>query len=140
MLTCTTFTSGHDGDIIPMLSSLGLFDDDQKLPVDRVLTKRNWKTSQIVPMGGRVTFERMTCSSHPGKHDSQDGVFVRFNVNDGIVALPSCATGPGQSCPLDRFMKHVEERGRLGGDFREICGLPRSAPDRLTFLKQPKRV
>jgi len=134
------FSFGHDGDVIPMLSSLGLFDGDPKLPVDRVLTKRNWKTSQIVPMGGRVTFERMTCTSHPEKHGSQDGVFIRFNVNDGIVALPSCATGPGQSCPLDRFMEHVEERGRLGGDFREICGLPRSTPDRLTFLKQPKRV
>lgn len=128
----------HDGDIVPMLASLGLFDDDRKLPTDHVYTKRNWKTSQIVPMGGRIVLERMTCSASSSYRMSQNGVFVRFNVNDGIVALPGCDSGPGRSCPLDKFMAHVAKRGQIGGDFRKTCGLPPSAPDRPTFLKQPR--
>ncbi|RPB27592.1 phosphoglycerate mutase-like protein [Terfezia boudieri ATCC MYA-4762] len=131
---------GHDGDIIPMLAALGLFDDKKKLPIDEVYTNRRWRTSQIVPMGGRILLERMVCSADPSHDDSQAGVFIRFNVNDGIVALPGCDSGPGESCPLDKLMAHVAERGSMGGDFRKTCGLPEWAPDRLTFLRQPGRV
>lgn len=87
-------------------------------------------------MGGRIVFERMTCSPTKNKNG---GIFVRFNVNDGIVALPGCQSGPGHSCPLDHFMEHVKERGVLGGDFREVCGLGSEVADRPTFLKQPGR-
>lgn len=131
-------SSVHDGDIVPMLASLGLFDDPQKLPADRIYPERQWKTSQIVPMGGRIVLERMTCSASTDHENSQSGVFIRFNVNDGIVALPGCESGPRKSCPLERFMDHVAGRGKLGGDFRKTCDLPEWAPDRLTFLKQPK--
>ncbi|KAF8472654.1 multiple inositol polyphosphate phosphatase [Kalaharituber pfeilii] len=133
------FSFVHDGDIVPMLASLGLFDDKIDLPVDHIYKNRRWKTSQIVPMGGRIVFERMTCEAISKHKKSQDGIFVRFNVNDGIVALPGCDSGPGNSCPLDQFIAHVAERGRLGGDFREVCGLDPGAPDRPTFLKQPGR-
>jgi len=131
------FTSVHDNDIIAMLTALGLFDDEKKLPTDEIYTSRRWKTSQIVPMGGRITLERMVCPSHS---DSQDWIFIRFNVNDGIVALPGCDSGPGESCPLGTFMAHVARQGSKGGDFRKTCGLPEWAPDRPTFLRQPGRV
>lgn len=130
------FSFVHDGDIIPMLASLGLFSDPETLPLDRIYYDRKWKTSQIVPMGGRVIFERMTCSST----QDESKVYIRFNVNDGIVALDGCDSGPGKSCPLDEFLQHVQERGKLGGDFRKVCGLPEWEPDRPTFLRQPGRV
>ncbi|KAI5809992.1 histidine phosphatase superfamily [Peziza echinospora] len=126
----------HDGDIVPMLASLGLFTDKVHLPVDHVLKNRLWKTSQIVPMGGRFVFERMTCSANK---KADRGVFVRININDGIVALPGCESGPGKSCPLDQFMEYIAKQGRIGGDFRETCGLPSDVADRPTFLRQPGR-
>lgn len=122
-----------------MLASLGLFDEEKDLPVDHAFTDRRWKTSQITPMGGRVVYERMTCRKAPQHKNSQDGVFVRLNVNDGIVALPGCDSGPGSSCPLEGFMEHVAARGRLSGSFKDKCGLPEGAPDCLTFLQQPGR-
>lgn len=117
-----------------MLAALGLFEDAEHLPVDRIAKDRKWKTSQITPMGGRIIFERLTCSARDAKKE----IYVRLNVNDGIVALEGCSDGPGSSCPLDGFLEHVKRRGEIGGDFRKICGLAEGAPDRLTFLRQGK--
>lgn len=85
-------------------------------------------------MGGRILFERMTCTT---KDSDEEDVFIRLNVNDGIVALEGCSDGPGSSCPLNDFLGHVKDRGDIGGDFRKICGLAEDAPGRLTFLRQP---
>jgi acid phosphatase len=122
------FSFVHDGDIVPMLAALGLFEDVKDLPVSGVWEERRWKTSQITPMGGRIILERLTC----GKER-----YVRFNVNDGIVPLDGCGDGPGASCELQRFGEYVKSRGESAGDFRSVCGLDESAPDRLTFLRQP---
>jgi acid phosphatase len=122
------FSFVHDGDIVPMLTALGLFEDAKDLPVDRIKEDRQWKTSQVTPMGGRILFERMTCPT---------GLYVRFNVNDGIVPLKGCDDGPGSSCALDAFAEYVKARGQDAGDFRKICGLGKDAPRALTFLRQP---
>lgn len=127
--------SVHDGDIVPMLAALGIFEDDRDLPVDKIMWDRKWKTSQVTPMGGRIIFERLSCASKSGPSGRE--IFIRFNVNDGIVPLPGCSQGPGGSCPLNSFMEHVKKRGEIAGDFRKTCGLPEDAPDRPTFLRQP---
>jgi acid phosphatase len=125
--------SVHDGDIVPMLAALDLYHDKKPLPVTHVATDRNWRTSQVTPMGGRVIFERLSCQQ-PGS--SKKTAFVRVNVNDGIVAIPGCESGPGQSCPLQKFIKRVQSIQDNAGDFRAICGLKSDAPDRISFLHQ----
>ena len=95
-------------------------------------------------MGGRVIFERLSCSStstgdrndHHGETKQHRNIYVRINVNDGIVALPGCDSGPGKSCPLDEFLELVSKRGEEAGDFRQVCGLGPDAADRITFLHQ----
>jgi acid phosphatase len=116
-----------------MISALGLFSDPIDLPVTHIAPDRKWKTSQITPMGGRIIFERLSCSSG----DTQAKKFVRFNVNDGIVPMAGCNNGPGSSCPLSRFAEYVKDRGVEAGDFRTVCGLPEDAAPKLTFLRQP---
>lgn len=116
-----------------MLAALGLFEDTEHLPVTEIAKDRKWKTSQITPMGGRILFERLRCSVE-GSDEKE--VYVRLNVNDGIVALDSCNNGPGSSCPLNDFLEHVKTRGEIGGDFKKTCGLAEDAPDQLTFLRQ----
>jgi acid phosphatase len=122
------FSFVHDGDMVPMLAALGLFEDEKNLPVDEIWEERRWKTSQITPMGGRILLERLKC----GKER-----YVRFNVNDGIVPLQGCSDGPGASCGLAKFEEYVKRRGEQAGDFREVCGLPEDAAKGLTFLRQP---
>ncbi|CCX06869.1 Similar to 3-phytase B; acc. no. P34754 [Pyronema omphalodes CBS 100304] len=118
----------HDGDVVPMITALGIMEEEQKMPSDRFWEQRKWKTSQVTPMGGRVIFERLSCPT---------GKFVRVNVNDGIIPLPGCADGPGSSCELTRFSDYVGKRREKGGDFKKVCGLSDEAPEKIDFLRQP---
>ncbi|KAL8717453.1 MAG: hypothetical protein Q9225_005303 [Loekoesia sp. 1 TL-2023] len=126
------FSFVHDGDIVPMIAALNIFPSKEHLPVTHRPKSRQWRTSQVVPMNGRIIFERLACSSPPGtiRH------FVRINVNDGIVPHPNCSSGPGSSCPLEDFLALVQRRGKEIGDFRETCGLGGDAPAQITFLRQ----
>lgn len=134
-----------------MLSALDLFPQFPiHLPTDQVPHARAWRTSDIVPMSGRVVLERLWCNlpqscwdhadygypNHRFCEPQQQGVFVRVNVNDGIVAVPGCDGGPGGSCPLDDFLARVKKRGEDVGDFRTVCGLPRTAKGGIEFLHQ----
>jgi acid phosphatase len=137
------FSFVHDGDIVPMLAALDLFRDAEELPVTHVLEGRRWRTSTITPMGGRVLFERLACapssssrSSFGGSANGEENVFIRINVNDGIVAIPGCKSGPGKSCSLSQFLDLVKGRGEEVGDFRQKCGLGKAAAERITFLHQ----
>ena len=100
-------------------------------------------------MGGRVILERLACPAsqncwsnapfypnHVYCDPVRDDYFVRINVNDGIMALPGCESGPGRSCPLDEFEERIKRRGEELGDFRNVCGLGNDAKDRITFLHQ----
>lgn len=85
-------------------------------------------------MGGRVTFERLVCGSSAETSPSNN-VFVRVNINDGIVPLSECSSGPGSSCPLTEFLHFVRRRKEEVGDFAEVCGLDGDV-GRITFLRQ----
>ncbi|KAK7513796.1 histidine phosphatase superfamily [Phyllosticta citriasiana] len=128
----------HDGDIIPMLAALDLFHDDEELPVTHRADDRAWRTSQLTPMGGRTIFERLSCQSRSSETGGNAAVdaFVRVNINDGVVAIPGCANGPGGSCPLSDFANRVKDRGAALGNFNDLCGLAPAMPSQITFLRQ----
>lgn len=139
--------SVHDGDIVPMLSALDIFHSDTPLPTTHRAPSRTWRLSQVTPMSGRIIFERLTClpSSHANtpqsrtpsqQQEAPNNTYIRININDGIVALPDCASGPGSSCPLEGFVTFVKRRGEEVGDFREVCGLGDDVPGSLDFLHQ----
>lgn len=121
----------HDGDISPFLAALGILSEPNEphLPTTHVVADRAWQTSTILPMGARVTIERLTCSSE------HKGTFIRVNINDRITPLPFCKSGPGRSCDLDSFMAYVRQRGQEVGDFGEVCDL-QGHSKRITFLRQ----
>ncbi|ETN40734.1 uncharacterized protein HMPREF1541_05014 [Cyphellophora europaea CBS 101466] len=126
----------HDGDIVPLLAALRILDEDgkQELPTDRRSAGRRWKTSDVVPMGGRVLFERIACG-----HE-QDSLqrFMRLSINDGIVSIPGLTTSPivPYGVPVKDFWKFVEFKLTEYGEFPEVCGLPAGAASRITFLHQ----
>ena len=145
--------SVHDGDIMPLITALDLFANiSDGLPSSHVPLNRTWRTSDTVPMGGRIILERLICPgpqyywdhadygypNHRYTSTPKDEEFVRVNVNDGIVALPGCESGPGSSCPLNEFLARVEKRGKEVGDFRDVCGLGKNGSDKegIDFLHQ----
>ncbi|KAF2083825.1 phosphoglycerate mutase-like protein [Saccharata proteae CBS 121410] len=144
------FSFVHDGDIVPMLAALDLFPQAGDLPTTHRIDDRGWKTSQVTPMGGRAIFERLRCPKRPSNDSAaaeipreeangsagMDEIFVRININDGIVALPDCSSGPGGSCPLADFLRRIGERGEEVGDFRTECGLGGDAEAGIGFLMQ----
>ncbi len=115
----------------PLLTALGILSDpsEMNLPTTHAITDRLWKTSSVLPMGARITLERLGCSS------VENQTYIRININDRIVPLHSCRSGPGGSCALPDFVDYVQRRGAAFGDFGEVCGLKGHA-ERITFLRQ----
>jgi len=128
-------SSVHDGDITPMLTALDVFPDAEHLPVRHRAENRKWKQSQVAPMSGRVIFELLSCGAIRGAAVGA-AKYVRININDGIVALPGCESGPGKSCPLLEFQARIKQKGEAVGDFRSQCGASHDSPERITFLRQ----
>ena len=135
------FSFVHDGDIVPVLATLGIFSEPsgrEQLPTNEVATERNWRTSDVVPMGGRLIFERITCET---EDRSREEHAVRLFVNDGLIDL----TGMNDlvayhavegAVSVKSFQRMVSKRGMELKSFREVCGLSEDAPDRLQFLHQ----
>ncbi len=87
-------------------------------------------------MNGRIIFERLKCRDDEKPRNNKHQHYIRININDAIVALPNCTSGPGSSCSLEGFLAMVQRRGRQVGDFREVCGLGDDAERRIDFLHQ----
>lgn len=118
-----------------MMSALDVINDAQHLPTTHIAHDRKWRKSQVSPMGGRVIFELLSCSSNGAAQDAP-AKFIRLNINDGITALPDCNSGPGKGCPLADFAARTKRKGEEVEDFKELCGLPEDAAGRITFLSQ----
>lgn len=134
---------------MPLLTALDLFPQTTPLPVTHIPANRTWRTSDVVPMGGRIIFERLACPAstecwtnapfypnHVYCSPEEDEYFVRVNVNDGIVAIPGCDSGPGRSCKLEEFLERVRVAGERSGRFGEVCGLGEGMAKEIEFLHQ----
>jgi len=133
------FSFVHDGDVVPVLAALQILNEDsipQTLPADRMKDDRHWKTSDVVPMSGRLIFERIACTA-ASQTDSEE-YFVRLFINDGLMVLPGLRPVKKiqHGIRLQDFQNFVAARGEAFGDFRKTCGLPADAADRITFLHQ----
>ncbi|KAK4506870.1 hypothetical protein PRZ48_000603 [Zasmidium cellare] len=144
------FSFNHDGDITAMLGALDLFPQKPHLPNSHELKDRAWRMSDVTPMGGRLIFERLSCPAevacwnnaqygypnHIYCEPPTNDTYIRINVNDGIVPIPDCQNGPGNSCPLEGFLERVEKRGEEIEPFHEICEVEEGMPRGITFLHQ----
>ncbi|RLN37309.1 hypothetical protein BBJ28_00013964 [Nothophytophthora sp. Chile5] len=101
----------QDTQLNVMYSGFGL-NYDETYPTDAINATRNFRSSRVVAMGSRMVTERITCGT-----DS----YVRFNINEQVVPLPSCQSGPGLTCPLDEFMAYMAARKTEVGDFVTEC-------------------
>ena len=86
----------------------------------------SWRTSDLVPMGGRIIIERLRCGK--GTDLRQSEAYIRFIINDGIVAVGDDEYG-GMTT-VANFQRLLRESGEAVGDFKEMRGL---APSRITL-------
>ncbi|WVQ93834.1 hypothetical protein IAU59_000912 [Kwoniella sp. CBS 9459] len=54
---------GHDNEMLEVLAAMGVKRQRRELPVDQVPAKRTWVLPEIVPFGGKITFERIACDT-----------------------------------------------------------------------------
>ncbi|KAG0677797.1 acid phosphatase pho5 [Pichia californica] len=118
----TYFSFSHDNDLLRYVTFLGFFDIDGDLPVDHVDFYKFYSVSEIIPMGGRLITERLSCYNETSKEDDK---FVRFLLNDQVIPFPNCSSGPGYSCPLDSYAEIIESQLL---DFPELCAQNTSTP------------
>ncbi|GLB03195.1 acid phosphatase pho5 [Aspergillus tubingensis] len=121
------FNFAHDSNITPIITALGIATPTTPLNKTRIpFPPSAWSVQDIVPMGGRLTIERMNCTDSalaPG------GIFVRLVLNEAVVPLEDCQSGPGYSCPLDEYA------GFVGGlpSYVSECEVPEDDKQDLEF-------
>ncbi|EXJ80309.1 hypothetical protein A1O1_08451 [Capronia coronata CBS 617.96] len=133
------FSFVHDGDIVPVMATLQILNEHrviQELPTNQMKRDRRWKTSDIVPMGGRLIFERIACGE--ASLTSRQDYFVRLFINDGLTRFPGLphVDKITHAVRLADFQRFIASRKDLFGDFRQVCNLSEDAPDKITFLHQ----
>ena len=129
----------HDGDIIPLISVLEILQKAkkaEKLPNDQRLDSRMWKTSDVVPMGGRLIFERVTCSN-TGLGQNLQRSYVRLFINDGLFDLQKgyASGGLPYAAGMKEWTNMVSSKSEEIGSYKKICNLPASAPGQISFLQ-----
>ncbi|KAI0366019.1 phosphoglycerate mutase-like protein [Pilatotrama ljubarskyi] len=153
----------HDNNLPPVVSALGVWNTSDASGVYPLSTKgpdprRTFRSSYLVSFRGYVALERVSCDSRPppsavqhiaGQISPSAGTsahaqkFVRIRINNAVVPVPGCTTGPGSSCPLDAFVVYVGKRAAVAGNFIERCGLQdvRNASGVLDiFTKVPSKI
>ncbi|KAL2827532.1 histidine phosphatase superfamily [Aspergillus cavernicola] len=116
----------HDNQINELASLLGVFDKQKPLSAKRIDSNRIYVSSRTSPMRGTIAFERLNCQTRKG-----DSVNVRILLNDAVYPIPSCRSGPGQSCPVDEYAKYIARQKSKYGSFGSVCGL---SEDELTTI------
>ena len=117
----------HDTNITPVLAALGVSSPAEDLPLDRIPFPNAYTVSDIMPMGGHLTIERLACNATAV---SDAGTYVRLVLNEAVVPFAGCQDGPGFSCALSNYTKLVSD---ALPDFISTCGFNESYPQYLDF-------
>ncbi|CCH44613.1 Repressible acid phosphatase [Wickerhamomyces ciferrii] len=124
-----TFSFSHDSDLLTYTTALGIFEPDYDLSVEEIEFGSIFRSSEIIPMGGRLSTEKLSCKD-VFTNETED--FVRLIANDAVIPIPGCQSGPGFSCSLDGYKKNLDER--LGNTtYVEACGVNETYPQYTTF-------
>lgn len=115
----------HDTNIVNYLAAVGLFDDGNKLPVSYVPIKNHlYHKSWMVPQGARVYTQLYECSNQ---------TYVRYVVNDVVIPIEKCSSGPGFSCEFEDFITYANSRLN-GTNYVSSCEIEKTSNQtELTF-------
>ncbi|OJJ50272.1 hypothetical protein ASPZODRAFT_128896 [Penicilliopsis zonata CBS 506.65] len=117
----------HDTNITPIIAALGIVTPTEDLPLDTIAFGNPWAIGNIMPMGGHLTIERLSCNATAV---TDEGSYVRLVINEAVVPYHSCQSGPGYSCPLANFTELVSASLP---DYISSCNVSSSYPQYLDF-------
>lgn len=125
----------HDTDITPILALLGIGVPPTDPPLDgnNIPFGESYSITETCPMGTHFTIERLNCTTSPL---SDEGIYVRFVLNDAVEPLAYCQNGPGYSCPLDKYNEWVDNHVPV---YHEECEIPDNWTKHLSFWWNWKR-
>ncbi|OUM55102.1 hypothetical protein BVG19_g4584 [[Candida] boidinii] len=129
----------HDTDLIFFLTSLGLFDNQEDLNLKEIQFSRFFKTSEMVPMGGRIVLERIVPSErsmkeHKDEKDDRDtNKYLRLKINDSVIPIPNCQEGPGYSCSIKKLRELISKKSISNVDYVKVCKIKSKKPQYLSF-------
>lgn len=108
----------HDTDMINYLAGIGLFDNGKKMNASSVsFLEHVYHRSWMTPMGARLYTEKFQCSNE---------TYVRYTLNDAVIPIESCSSGPGFSCPEQNFYAYAE-KNLQGLDYVKSCNISSSS-------------
>lgn len=114
----------HDTDLEVFHSALGLLQPDNDLPTDHVPFPSPYSHVQATPQGARIITEKYSCGNSS---------YVRYLINDAVVPIKTCQSGPGFSCEFSEYEAYINLRLE-GKDYAAQCGISPGVPDTVTFL------
>ncbi|KAF5099290.1 hypothetical protein D0Z00_001694 [Geotrichum galactomycetum] len=77
-------------------------------------------------MGATFVFEKLACG------DDGDA-FIRLIINEAVIPIPGCQTGPGITCPINEFVKFLSKQIKKY-PYVDACGLDKSLPTEIDFF------
>jgi acid phosphatase len=119
--------SAHDTNITPIIAALGILIPSEDLPLDTIPFGNSYSIGNIMPMQGHLTIERLNCNATAM---SPAGTYVRLVLNEAVVPLNTCQSGPGYSCPLADYTSILK---KSLPDYGTTCQVPASYPKYLQF-------
>lgn len=120
------FSFTHDHDILYFLNALGVFDYQKNDLLDKNIDFNRWfKSSQFVPMGARIVIERYT---------KEGEKLIRVLVNNSVIPLPNCQSGPSFLCKLSELREIIDVR-RKSEDIVKRCHFGKDVPHCLSFYE-----
>lgn len=121
--------SAHDTQITPIITALDILSPTEHLPFDHIPFGNPWHVENIVPMGGHLTIERLSCNDNDDSTDSPQK-YVRIVLNEAVVPFKSCQLGPGFSCPLEDYTKILSAQLP---NYTKKCNVSAAYPQYLDF-------
>ncbi|KAI5300116.1 hypothetical protein KEM56_002709, partial [Ascosphaera pollenicola] len=112
----------HDVNILRAIVAFDIIDFDKDLPRDPIKFDRSFQTADLVPMGGHLTIERLSC------RNDANGPYVRMIINEAVVPIRDCQSGPGFSCPLSQFARRYSNMS----SYSQECKIPAQYPQNFT--------
>ncbi|KAI2794769.1 hypothetical protein POX_a01370 [Penicillium oxalicum] len=114
----------NDNQIAEMTSAMGIFDNEDPLPLDRVPKHRLYNVAHFITMRGTVAFETMNCQVGSG-HRSGNETYVRVLFNDAVYPVANCQNGPGKSCLLSDYLALIKKKSQAAGNWNDYCNVTR---------------
>ena len=121
------FSFAHDTQLNFFLAFLGIFDGkDNVLDYESFDVLHPWVHGLLTPMGANIVFEKLACG------DDGDA-FIRLIINESVIPIPGCQTGPGLTCPIEQFTKFLSDRIEKY-PYVDECMLDEDLPTEIDFF------